>query len=61
MMGGILSNNSSGMQTGTRYNAYLVGLRVNDLGAADVEAGLLGGGVDLLLAAHQDGGKEVAG
>ena len=34
---------------------------VHDLSAADVEAGLLGGGVDLLLAAHQDGGKEVAG
>ena len=36
-------------------------LRVNDDGAADIEAGLLGGGLDLLLVAHQHGGQEGPG
>ena len=39
----------------------LIGLRVIDDGAPDVEASVLGGGLDLGLIADEDGGQESAG
>ena len=36
----------------------LIGLRIDDPRAADIEAGFLGGGLDLLLVADQDGFQE---
>ena len=39
----------------------LILLRVDDDGAPDVEAGVLGGGADLVLISQQDGGQERTG